>query len=265
MSTTTVERSETSVNAIIAGTASFEVLPLSDMWIASYQRPLEKFVEQIVKRFNPALLGVLTVSERPRRGKKYAVIDGQTRREAMKRLGLEKAPCLVFYNLGEEQEAVLFSEQRHRKTITPYQRFRADLVARDHQAMTIKRMVEEEEGFRISDNGSDWADIKAIRVLEQIYVENPEHLRTVLRLIRETWSGMPYATSEPLMRGLYYFVRNTKDLDEQRFVERLSNVTPSEIDKRSVQLREGRGLSGPRPRYMTEVLRNAYHTKRRGR
>jgi hypothetical protein len=264
MPAATVERPN--IDAIIAKTSEwpyrFQVLSLSEMWIARYQRPVENIVESIVENFEPALVGTLIVSERRGKGKRYSVIDGQQRREAMKQLGLKEAPCLVFYELTEEEEATLFSKfQRLRKAITSFQRFNADLIAGNSTAIAIKSMVES-EGFFIGDTTTQthWESIQAVRVLETVYKEDPERLRTMLRLIRSVWKGMPLATRQDILRGLHYFVRDTRDLDEDRFIDRVKNVTPSDVSKRAVALREGKGVHTTTPKFVTEVLRDVYRS-----
>lgn len=247
----------------------FEVVPLDQMYIDKYQRPLSSFVRIILADFDPSLLGTLTLSERPKRGKLYSVIDGQTRAEAMRQRGLESAPCVIFYELTIEQEAELFSKfQRQRRSITPMQRFNADLIAKDARAIGLNRLVES-LGFKITDQAHDY-QLKAVVALEKIYEENPERLRTTLRLIRETWGTMPYATHERMLKGVTQFLidleKGGSEVDEARFSERLSALTPSEVERRARLLRDGAGIStGVGVRFVVEVIQQGYRTSPRKR
>lgn len=240
----------------------FEILALDELYIDRYQRPLSSFVNKIVADFDPALLGTLTVSERPRRNKRFAVVDGQTRAEGMRQMGFERAPCVVFYELTIEQEAELFSKfQRQRKNITPMQRFNADLVAKKPEALQINRLLEA-EGFRLTDEPGD-THVKAVVAVERIFADSPDLLRKTLRLIRETWGGMPYAANERMVKGIAFFCSTHPDMDEARFVERLGYLTPSEVQRRATQLREGAGSTGTSPRFVAEVIENQYRSRRR--
>src|SRR5262245_7968887 len=85
----------------------FAMVPLDRLFIdADYQRPLTSFVEEVTRDYDPAKVGTLLVSERD--DGRYAVFDGQTRMEAMKRNGEPDAPCLVYSGLTEAEEAQLF-------------------------------------------------------------------------------------------------------------------------------------------------------------
>ena len=85
-----------------------ECVPLERIVTEQYQRILNmKNVAGIVKNFDPAKLGVLVVSHRA--DGTYAVLDGQHRLAALRRLGYDAANCIVLEGMTIRQEADYFA------------------------------------------------------------------------------------------------------------------------------------------------------------
>lgn len=233
----------------------WDIVRIDEMYIDSrYQRDLKP----ITGEFDPRIVGMLTLSERPRQGKQYSVIDGQRRRDLIKREGIDIAPCVIFYDLSVEDEATLFSLfQRERKTITPYERYRADLVAGHPTVKAIDKILRE-EGFEMAPFETTPKSVRAVRAVETIYGEEPELLRKTLQLVARTWPEVPGSASEKMLKGLSIFVATTKDLDEEKFVRRLKGTLPSQIDRRATYLRDSRELTGTSPKFYAEVIEQMY-------
>lgn len=245
-----------------------EIVPISDIYVDRFQRPVsDRWLAERDGKLNPALLGTVTLSERERRGKNYSAVDGQHRIELCKRAGMESVAAVVFYDLTVEQEAALFRMfQEQRRNTTPLQRFISDLIAGDEsetgpRAKAMKKIAAE-EGYEFSESEGP-GKLKAVRSCEIIYDEDPALLRLVLRLIRRSWGDLPFAANDRMIKGIFYFVRGEEDLDEDRFVDRLSNVTPTAISQRAQSLRDGRGLSGALPRFISEAVENEYRSRKR--
>lgn len=257
----------------------FEIVSLKHMIVDAYQRPLTSFVEKIESHYNPALIGTLCVSERSKT--KYALIDGQTRAEGMKRVGETEAPCIVYENLSLKQEAELFAKfQTERRGMTSASRFKAEVIAGHETAVAIDKVLAE-QGFFVDHNSNEPGALRAVAALEYIYRgtmdrrykggrhADPELLADVLDTIKAAWPKLPdTAKSAVMIRGLgWYISRNsdgkprTTDLDMDRLVERLSKVTPSDLAKRAEALREGRGMSGNSPSYMAEAIEAQYRKR----
>ena len=231
----------------------FDVVKLSRLIVDdTYQRPLTSFVDKIVNNYDPALVGTLVISGRA--GGKYAVVDGQTRMEAMKELGLADAPCLVYTGLNQAQEASLFARlQKERRGIHSFHRFRAALVAGEDEPKAIEAIVND-CGYTI---GMDKGEVGAVASLEYAYRRDPEVLERTLLIFKEAWPVDPVdATKEfvpdgQLIKGLAYLIANgvpgTKrktNIDDQRLADRLRQVTPEQIRRRASALREGVGGGG---------------------
>lgn len=250
----------------------FEVVPLKHLVIDEYQRPLTTFVDKIEQHFNPALVGTLCVSERSKT--KFAVIDGQTRAEGMRRHGLKEAPCLVFHGLSREQEAELFALfQTERRGMTSAARFRAQVIAKDPTAVAINEVVEG-LGFVIDHNNNDLGALRAVAAVEYVFhgamagakakkTQNPQLLAQVLETIRAAWPKLPdTAKSATMIRGLGFYLANADKVDLERLANRLGKTTPSELAKRGEAVREGKGMTGNSPAYMAEAIESVYRRAR---
>lgn len=254
----------------------FAIVPLKHLFTDAYQRPLTSFVEKIESHFNPALVGTLAVSERSKT--KFAVIDGQTRAEGMRRAGKTEAPCLVYHGLSQAEEAALFSLfQTERRGMTSANRFNAQVVAKDPTALAINEILEG-LGFEIGVSSARNV-IGAVAAVEYCYhgartglaakkIANAELLVKVLETIKGAWPTLPdTAKSAQMIRGLGFFLANQgKDLSDAniaRLVARLSKVQPSELATRAQQLREGRGMSANSPAYLAEAIEAQYRKQQR--
>lgn len=256
----------------------FAVLPLKNMIVDAYQRPLTSFVEKIEREFDPALVGTICVSERPRH--KYAIIDGQTRAEGMRRTGLTDAPCIVYTGLSPAEEAELFSKfQTERRGMTSSSRFKAQVIAGHPDAVAIQQIVEA-AGLSVDQNTKNNNAVAAVGAMEFVYQgtfgrrgkdngKHPELLRTTLQVITEAWPRLPdTAKSAVMIRGLGWYLARTPEgkqrtnlPDMERLVSRLKKVTPSDLAKRAEALREGRGMSGNSPAYMAEAIEAQYRKR----
>lgn len=229
----------------------FEIVLLDQLGVdEGYQRPLTNFWETVRDNFNPALVGTLVVSER-KNGSKW-IIDGQTRWAAMCEQGWESyidesghvhggAPCLIYEGLSKAQEAQLFALlQTQRRGMRTYHRFRAQLVAKNPQAVGIAKVVQA-AGFELG--VAETRDtLQSIAALERAYKIAPEHLAEVLGIIRDVWGTTEKtAVSAQIIAGLSTFIRKQERLDYDRLSDRLRDVTPQLLINRASQIREGAG------------------------
>jgi hypothetical protein len=239
---------------------TFEQVPIEHTFIDdTYQRPLSRFVRRIVDNFDPALVGSLVISERePNR---YAVIDGQTRREALGVLGHTSVPALVYRGLTRQQEASMFARfQSERKNISALERFRAALVAEDPTAQTVAQIADR-HGFVI-ERTNEGNSIHAVRALEIVLARTgPEMLERVLNIGAQAWKFRGGMSNE-LIRGLAYFLEREPRTDDDKLIRRLSIIDPDVLHTRAAQLRQGRGFGGNSPQYMAEVIRMEYRRRR---
>lgn len=238
----------------------FEMVPLSRLLIDVYQRPLTSFVETVAAEYDPALLGCLIGSERPEGT--VAVIDGQTRAEAMRRNAETHAPFLIYTGLSLAQEAGLFADlQTKRRGMASYLRFRSALIARRPEATAIAQIVRD-AGFEL---GVDMTPhtVKAIAALEKVYRRDTdgELLRTVMGVIARAWPNPDTEgrVSGDMIGGLGVFLSKERNVDVDRLVDRLSAVDPRTVRHRANALQEGSGSgTGGRAAYMADAILGIY-------
>lgn len=248
----------------------FAVVPIGECYIDRYQRPLsEQWLKARTTKFNPALFGTLTLSERhigkDGKGGKYSVIDGQHRSVLAQRVDLLEVPAIIFFDLTVEEESMLFSAlQRERRAITPLERFNSDLVALKPEALALQRMVVG-AGFRFENSKAPGA-IKSVVALERAYATEPALAEQVLRLIKGTWGIMPEAANEHMIGAMRLFLdKMGSGLDETKFVAQLEQMTPSGIAQKAAQLRDSLGHTGSIMRFMAEIMENQYSSQKRRR
>lgn len=234
------------------------MVPVGDLFVDDdYQRPLTSFVDAVERDYDPALVGTLIVSER--NNAKMAVIDGQTRLEAMVRRGETHAPCLVYHGLTQGQEAQLFGDlQTKRRGMATYLRFRAALVARQPEAVAIADIVTN-AGFELGREETRHT-VKAIAALEFVYRRDAELLARVMTMIARAWPEpeTTHRTSAEIIRGLAVFMTREKQVSEDRLANRLASITPQTLRHRANALREGSGSGSGSTGYMADAILGVY-------
>lgn len=145
-----------------------EWLDLGELWIdPDIQRGVvHSEVKKIVKGFNEAALGTITVSSRETpTGRTLSLLDGQQRVTALRELGYDKkVAAMVHYGLTRPQEARLFLDLNFRRAVTALRQFRTQLTAEDPTAVAIKTMLD--------DVGIEFGGLKgfnAVTAAERIY------------------------------------------------------------------------------------------------
>lgn len=248
---------------------ALELVRIDELFVDSaYQRPLTSFAAKIVEDFDPRLLAPIVVSVR-KKGANGAIVDGQTRVEAFRRLRRDVIPALVFRGT-REQEAELFARfQSERRTIRPFHRFRAQLVAKDAAALGLSEVVKR-HGYELIDASASvrpWG-ITAIRACEVLYAAG--RLDGVLAITAKAWApragertayGAGHPLNNELLRGLSDFIGRREDLDPDRMSRRLATTNPQEIGLRAGHLRQGRGTGGNTAIYVRQVLEQLYDSR----
>jgi len=216
-------------------------LPLDELEMGDYQRDTDsKQVADIVAGFDRAKLGVLTVSQRDGA---YYLIDGGHRSTALRKLGYTHAYCDVLTGESYERESELFRKQNvNKRSVKPYDFFRAGIAGNDVACMKINDSVEM-NGFRVAKSRLGYSDIAAVNTLFEIYdTYGIRVLDDTLRLISRTWKDVNRATQSDCLLGIAEFVHRYGMCD---FAERLcEKFTP--IWNAYTESFQGRGTTGPK-------------------
>lgn len=195
-----------------------EMIALANIEPSEFQRPTSAAqVASIVKNFDEAKLGTLTVS---RRDGKYHIIDGAHRSRALRCLSYTHAPCIVLTGLTYEQEAEYYCKQNQdKRLLSPGDLYKAGLASGNEQCVTIDKIVRA-NGFHVGKGGSkDFYRITAIKTLFTISEDYGYGvLDDTLFLIASTWAGITRASYSESLLGVAEFVSRYGLVD---FVERL--------------------------------------------
>lgn len=203
----------------------------------NYQRPeKESLITQIAKDFDWASFG--TVSCYRRNGMAYAV-DGQQRLKAAlsRQDPPAEVPCIVFPEATVVQEAGTFLDiQINRKAVSPYEKHKAELVAKVPSALAIQRAVES-VGFNISGGDYNPNSVYAIRTLHYIYtLLGEEGVVQTLTQVRDAWSGDPTATRTQILKGVADIIAEKGDkYDRAAMTKALKRTTPADILRKARQ------------------------------
>ena len=232
------------------------LIPLNQIIPGIYQRPTHPTqVANIVKSFDEAKLGTLTVSQRD--GNWY-LVDGAHRLSALRTLGYTHTACLVLQNLTCADEADFFRKQDDDKRfLKPIDFFRAGLVAGDEKCLKINEIVKA-NGLQISKSHNSFNEIAAINTILEIYDDyGCRILDDTLRVIVQAWNGLSKATQSDSLFGVAEFIHRYGMVD---FAERLSSkfTTVWNHYSEALQIRGVRGHKSSRKKFC-RVLVECYN------
>ena len=217
-----------------------ECVPLERIVTEQYQRILNmKNVAGIVKNFDPAKLGVLVVSHRA--DGTYAVLDGQHRLAALRRLGYDAANCIVLEGMTIQQEADYFRRQNENKqSLRINDTFNASLWAEDAESLRIKELMDK-YGFRHGKSGQPMC-ICAIGALQHILRRFGDRtLELTLACIAATWPHDSTILRGEMLAGLGEFWRRYGEkLTVAQFEARMRKHLPMEMYQEARRRTQGK-------------------------
>lgn len=239
----------------------------------TYQRHLDHaWVERKLPLFNRSLLGIITVARRD--GADY-IVDGQHRQELIRQarhaLGIEvdEVTCNVYVGLTPEQEARLFLGLNAARVVSPFDRFRAAIAAKDETATNIVHILDGLElGYSRQRNSK--GEINAVVALQKVYgfVRADKHvgpavLRHTLDTLKRTWGKNMASFDRSLIEGLgLFYLSFMGKVDEDRLIEALQGYPggPRGIKARARMQREVNNR--PLARNVASVIVGAYNKGR---
>jgi hypothetical protein len=208
-----------------------ERLPVADLTVdREIQRSfldLRK-VERIVGKFNPAALGIITVSKR--NAVTMVVLDGMHRVEAVRRITSNMGDVLThtFEGLTREEEAQLFLDLNAGNQPNLLDRFKARIIAGDQDAKAIDEIIHS-YGWKFGNNANDGL-VACVGAVEKIYNTGkakefePELLGATFMVVTHAWGMQSASTVASILEAVAAVVLeygNSLDLD--RLVQRLKN------------------------------------------
>lgn len=206
-----------------------ERIPVGDLTvdpeIQRFSLNLRK-VERIKRNFNPAALGVATVSRRNR--VTNILLDGWTRRQVMAELTDNQGEllCHVFEGLTRAEEAQMFLDLNAGNQPSRLEKFRARIVAEDPVAVGVNAIVRS-YGLDIGPQTGN-SIIACVGALERIYTRSvaaeaePNYLQMALLLTTRAWGIDRFANQAVILEGLStLWAVNTDRVDVDRLVNKM--------------------------------------------
>lgn len=220
-------------------------LPLIDLFVDyAYQRELDEArVQRMVKTYDPALVGIIEVSQRP--DGRYAILDGQHRWASEKDHSFDRTSsphiaCRVHTGLTVADEAKLYHQlNTTRRTLTGWDRWLARRAAGDVDVLAIDACAAE-NGYTIAMRGGDNV-LRATRSCETIVNLGGIGLLTeTLATVRAAYGADQTALDGAILGGIAHVLNayNRDELDAGRLVEALSGIVPRQLVARAIALRE---------------------------
>lgn len=241
--------------ANLAHPTTLEMVPIESMFVDfsppmgdGYARGLNvNNVERILRSFNPDALGVIYVSERRTSGGKtrYAIVDGQHRTEAARRMRYQAMPCLVLHGLSVAQEADLYTRYGVAYSQSAYDRFWAALRSGNKSAQQVKQVCDdmglEIRSSSVQNNSTKQGLILAVATMMRIHERSGESgLFGVLKLIKEAWGVESRAYQTTLMEGVYAFwLRYHSTMDRNRAIDKMHLLGIQGVLSRALQIQSG--------------------------
>lgn len=164
------------------------------------QRAVRKLhVDNIVKEFDPAALGVLTTSYRG--PDSIHLVDGQHRWLAAIKVGYQGALTTMEYRgLTIPEEAALFRKLNYANKPSAIDKFLLSCVEQNPDSLRLARYLEEHGWTLAAFNGN--GKLSAIGSLERVYRDSPTAADGALAVITAAWGHRPAAVNGPILEGI---------------------------------------------------------------
>jgi len=186
-----------------------EWIPVADLDIdrAVQRSTFDKAkVERFKRNFNPAALGIITVSKR--NAVTLVIIDGMHRTETVRQLTTNegKMLCHVFTGLTKAEEAQMFLDLNAGTQPTVLDKFRVRITAEDQVAIKINEMAHA-YGWTISPVPGD-GNIQCVKTLERIHVlsqkleAEPNLLQVVFMAVSHAWGKDRAGVHAVILEGI---------------------------------------------------------------
>jgi len=220
---------------------TFELIPIKNLVSnQEYQRPLsESHIRKALEEFDVYQINPVKVSRRD--GVNY-IFDGQHTVEIVaSESGSRDTPvwCMV-YELKYTEEAHIFADQqKHVKSLVPYEMFKAHIEAGDAKQMMIKSVV---ESYGLSITSTQQVNgVCAVSTLERIYDKFGQAVMDrTLRLAVATWEGEMNSLSGNILMGIARIVVAYGDsLKEDVFKDHVGRVSVKSIIRTAKERRPG--------------------------
>jgi hypothetical protein len=207
-------------------------VPLNEMVVEEYQGHVnQSLVEKIAKNWSDPAAGAVILNLRE--DNTYAVLDGQHRVLAARKVGQTELNALVFVGKTIEEEARLFVQLNTKHNVSSRDRFKANLFAGRTQEKNI-RLILREVGLDVGVAGPsrDGRVMQCPSVLLEVYEAfGPAHLKTVAGILTAAYDqyddrAKGYCGPSWMAVSQMLF-RYAKEINTQRLIQKLKEKSPT--------------------------------------
>lgn len=186
-------------------------------------------VERMVRDWNPAAIGVVTVSHRKDRS--YVIVDGQHRWETVRQLtdNTGVVPCRIFEGLTLQEEAQMFLDLNATNQVRLIDKFKVRLTREDPVATDIAGILGA-YGWTVSPVPAN-GNINAVGMLERVYKLSeksgcePNLVHSTILVLTRAWGNDRNGTQSVIFEGVARFLEEYRDrVDLDALIEKLKNV-----------------------------------------
>lgn len=236
-----------------------EMLPVDSLIVdTTYQRDFDAArVTKMANEWNWLGCRTLAVSLRKNGSKnEYAVIDGQQRLGAIRLKGFKEAPCSIYVDLTQEQEALLYELLNKNKKLGFNDLFKSRLMRGEEVAKNID-IATRTVGYHLDpervkkSEGSKDAHfyIQTMAEMERIYQLGGSLLiMDTLKFIKSTWAPEYLYQQQAVLAGVATFLKRYPSAKLPELRDKLQKQGLNKTLQNSVQWTavHGRGAMGNR-------------------
>lgn len=212
------------------------------------QRPLQEArVKKMVEEFAEFAVGVLTASRRPDGTMIY--LDGQTRAEALRRMGMgaKPWPTTVYTGLTLQEEAERFRLLNNTKRLSVVDLFHVAVTEEDPIALKVEKAV---KTYGWTTEASRKNSLKAVNTLWKMVERDERAAKRALQVLSGTWGATKASANAHLMLGFWMFIERYGEpfrLDLGRLINKIATTdqgdTPQKFLGRCRANMKTRGIS----------------------
>lgn len=239
-----------------------------------FQRSLDQArVNKMAREWNWLACGHLAISLRSgvmrhglaRRHNVYSVLDGQQRLGSIKILGFKEAPCRIYIDLTETQEAELFELLNKAKQPTFNDLFKSRISRNEDEAGAINAAVVS-VGWILDPErkhkGSRY--IQTMQEMERMFKLGKSALiMDTLRFINDVWSGETLGHQAMILGGVsrfLHFYGNEVELKQMK--DKMRRIGQTKMVQQAFQYAAARGGISSKGLTMQEAMLMLYNQNR---
>ena len=178
-------------------------------------------VERMLRDWNPAAIGVITVSHRTTGAKgdpgTFVIVDGQHRWETKRRLtdNAGTIPCRIFEGLTVQEEAQMFLDLNATNQVRLIDKFKVRLTREDPAAVEISGILSA-YGWVVSPVPAN-GHINAVGVLERVYRlsvkedHEPNLVQSTILVLTRAWGNNRLGAQAVIFEGVARLIAEHRD------------------------------------------------------